>query len=146
LHRDGYVARDPSLEELEHEQRERERRDEYVAALKRERVGVEVELARLRQLRPGFGQWAPGDDLARGEPPTASERVAAAEGRLRDIDAEIAGVEGDSAHGCRSPGGALGATGGPARATRLRSRFRRGPRRLPLLCKAGAGAVVCRTR
>jgi hypothetical protein len=41
----------------------------------------------------------------------------------------------------------LGATGWPGQGhPGLRSRFRRGPRRLPLLCKAGADAVVCRTR
>lgn len=83
LHRDGHVTRGPGLEELEAEQREIQRKDEYIVALRRERMGVEAELARLKGMRPELRQWAPGDDLARGEPPSAREGVAAAEGRLR---------------------------------------------------------------
>jgi hypothetical protein len=63
----------------------------YREGLLEERRGAEAELARLRRLRPESRQWMAWE-VQVGEPPSAAERVAAAEGRLAAIDAELARV------------------------------------------------------
>jgi len=65
----------------------------YLEALRRERAHVEADLRRLARQRPDSRAWWPYEK-AEGEPPMASERVANAEARLRDIDAEMERVGG----------------------------------------------------
>jgi hypothetical protein len=72
---------------------EEEQAAAYREALARERIGALADVARLRQLRPESRQQMPGDPLDR-EPPTGAERLARAERRVRDIDAELARVGG----------------------------------------------------
>ncbi len=86
-------VRPRDVEALEAEAREEERVESYVAGLRAERQGAELDLARLRAMRPDSRVARAGDRLDR-QPPTAAERVVAAERRLADIDAEVVRVEG----------------------------------------------------
>jgi hypothetical protein len=78
----------PDLETLEHEAREEERAEQYLASLRAERASAEAQLARLRLLRPESRTWL-DHKVQEGEPPSAGERVVRTERRLEAIDAEL---------------------------------------------------------
>lgn len=88
LWRAGHVSRDPTLEEQEAEQRERERIIDYRLALQAEKQAV---LAKLRHART-----LPPDKRVRVSPfldwencPTRAAHVRELEQSIRDIDAEL---------------------------------------------------------